>query len=120
MSGTRWLPVGLWVALILTVTSVPTIPVPGRAGTDKLGHFALYFVLGVLSARAAENARSGPRAAAIAALVAIALFAAADEWHQRFIPHRSAEVADWIADVGGAAVGIAAYTWLRARRSRAR
>ena len=117
MSASRWLPVALWVALILAVTSVPTIPVPGRSGADKLGHFTLYFVLGLLTIRAGSGRAPSGRRVAIT-LLAIALFAAADEWHQRFIPERSAELADWVADVCGAAAAIATFTVFRARRVR--
>jgi VanZ family protein len=39
-----------------------------------------------------------------------------DEWHQQFVPGRSASVEDWIADALGAIAGTIAYTSARARR----
>jgi VanZ family protein len=47
-----------------------------------------------------------------AALVAIAAFAAFDEWHQGFVA-RDPAVLDWLADVVGAFLGI--MTAARAR-----
>lgn len=37
----------------------------------------------------------------------VALFAATDEWHQSFVPGRSCDLLDWIADVAGAAFVLA-------------
>ena len=109
MMVSRWLPVALWIAVILTGTSVPSVPGPSVPGLDKLGHFAMYAVLGVLTARAIRIPT--PRAL-VAALAAIAVFAAADEWHQRLIPSRSAELADWFADVAGASIGVGSFAAL--------
>ena len=51
----------------------------------------------------------GPRAAVLAVLAASA-YGASDEWHQSFVPSRSAEVADWMTDTLGAGFMVAAYT----------
>ena len=122
MNAGRWMPVALWAVVILTITSVPDIPAPPTAGSDKLGHFTLYFVFGVLCSRAVSATRGSGRegrgaTAVIGTIAAIALFAAVDEWHQRFIPRRSAEFNDWIADVCGAALGVALVALVRLRRS---
>ena len=113
MSGIRWIPVVLWAGFILTATSIPSVPAPPGAGADKLGHFAMYAVFGFLALRAAWD---GVPRTAVTTFAAVALFAAVDEWHQRFIPTRSAEVADWVADVAGATVGIGAFAALKFRR----
>jgi VanZ family protein len=114
MIGVRWIPVALWAGVILTGTSIPTIPgPPAAAGMDKLVHLTMYGVLGVLALRAAWD---GTPRTAIVTLAAIAVFAAADEWHQRLIPTRSADVGDWIADVAGATLGIGSFAVLKLRR----
>jgi VanZ family protein len=98
-----WWPPVLWAALILVLTSLPATALPlaaGIPGLDKVAHAALYIVLGVLLAPTAG------RAGWLRVLVAVALFAAGDEWHQRWIAGRSAEAGDWIADVAGAAGGL--------------
>ena len=115
MSGTRWIPVALWAGVILTGTSVPGVPEPGVPGLDKVAHFAMYAVLGLLTARAIRGGVARPRAFLVA-LAAIAVFAAVDEWHQRLIPSRSAEVADWFADVSGATVGVGSFAAFKFRR----
>ncbi|MCC6772906.1 MAG: VanZ family protein [Gemmatimonadaceae bacterium] len=104
----RWAPSVVWGMGILALTSLPgsALPVgPAIPGTDKLVHAALYAVLASLVAHAV------PGQSMRAMLVvggALALFAAADEWHQRWIPGRSADMLDWVADMSGAVVG---YTY---------
>jgi VanZ family protein len=86
-------PPACWAGVIVVLTSVPGRDVPdvGVPHIDKLVHFVLYAVLGVLLARA---------------IVAIALFAAADEWHQRWVPGRSTDLLDWCADVAGGTLAL--------------
>ena len=123
MTGRRWVPPLAWAAVILVLTSVPLpgIPVAGSWGLDKVVHLALYAVLGFLVARAtaAGDAGARPRAAQqLLAVLGVLLFAALDEWHQGFIPGRSADRLDWLADAVGAVAGaaIAAAGFLRSER----
>ena len=92
----------MWALLILAATSVPgeSVPATGIAGIDKVVHFLLYAVLGALTARALPAARRVRHV--VLSLLAISAFAALDEWHQQIIPGRSADLADWAADVTGA------------------
>ena len=74
-------------------------------------HFVLYAVLGVLLARALRGGRpvstSRPAIRGLFPwLVGIALFAAADEWHQRWVPGRSSDLSDWYADVLGGSLAL--------------
>jgi VanZ family protein len=114
----RWAPVLLWAALILILTSYPNPPVPAIArfaGADKIVHFSLYLVLALLAVRAAVPGR-GRRRVALVVAATVSLIAAGDELHQRLIPGRSAERADWIADSLGGSVGaVAAIVTLRRR-----
>ena len=103
MSPRRWLPFLCWAALVLTLTSIPNPDVPSVPGGDKAAHAIMYGILGGLAAFALQDVRRAVRAHA-AALAGIATLAALDEWHQLFIPGRSADVADWLADVTGAAL----------------
>lgn len=103
MSARRWLPFACWAALVLTLTSIPNPNVPTIPGGDKVAHAIMYGVLGALAAYALHGVRR-PILVHGMALLGIALFAALDEWHQRFIPGRSADLADWMADVVGAAL----------------
>ena len=114
----RWGLVVAWAAVILLSTSIPgpALP-PGPEGSDKLVHFAMYAVLGLLTIRAAfaHGRRQGRTLATT--LVGIAAFAAVDEWHQGSVPGRFPDVADWVADVAGATVGAGSAVLFTLRRS---
>jgi VanZ family protein len=97
----------LWGACILTLTSIPNPDLPLGHHLDKVGHFFLYGVFGLLAMRAALQLEGAGRAA-LRVLLIVALFGAADEWHQQFIPGRSKDPADWLADTLGGTVGVAA------------
>ncbi len=106
MSVRRWLPPALWAALILVLTSVPT-PADVSGGIphlDKVVHLLLYAGQGWLVTRALRTRRFLSLAAA---LLAITVFGAVDEWHQQFFS-RDPSMVDWIADIIGASIGIAA------------
>ncbi len=93
----------------------------------KTGHVTEYAVLGVLfwwacacSQRggASEPGRNWRKLGA--ALLLATLYAASDEFHQRFVPTRSASGWDVLVDACGAALGLAAvlvFTSLRARKA---
>ncbi len=86
--------------------------------SDKILHAAAYAVLAALAFRAAGGS-GGTRAALVAVLVAAA-YGALDEYHQSFVPGRTASAADWLADACGAAIGAAScLAWTR-RTTRAR
>jgi VanZ family protein len=102
-----------WAAVILVATSIPGGDLP-RAfpGADKLVHLALYAPLGVLVGRALRTSGRGANLAAVTVLWAggLALFAAADEWHQDYIPGRSSDRIDWLADVVASTAGLVLAT----------
>jgi VanZ family protein len=111
VSARRWLPPAAWAALILVLTSVPTPSGPaGIPHLDKVAHVLMYAGQGWLVTRALRTRRFGTLAVA---LVGIAIFALLDEWHQQFVS-RDPDVMDWIADVIGASLGIAAASRVRA------
>jgi VanZ family protein len=114
VSVRRWLPPAVWAAFILVLTSIPTLPdVTGGIPIphlDKVVHFFLYAVLGWLVTRTLGTRRFASLAAA---LIGIAVFGGLDELHQPFVG-RDANLMDWIADVIGASIGIAAATRVRA------
>jgi VanZ family protein len=103
VSARRWLPPVMWAAFILVLTSIPSPPGPpaGIPHLDKVVHFVLYAGLGWLVTSALRTRR--PTRLAIA-LTSVAVFAASDEWHQRFFA-RDPAVLDWVADVIGASAG---------------
>lgn len=103
-----WLAVGAWAAFQLTLTSLPGSALPGVSnGLDKVAHFCLYGLLGVLLARVGLL-QVWRRGGWIAALAGVLVMAALDEWHQALVPGRSTELADWISDAAGTATGLVA------------
>ena len=113
MSRAPWVAVAAWATVIVVATSLPGRMVPPAfPHADKLVHLASYAALGALVARALRTGRTRPRSlrTLAGAAATVALFAAGDEWHQQFIPGRSADRVDWLADLIGAAAGLAALT----------
>jgi VanZ family protein len=98
-----WWPPLAWAVVIFIGTSIPNPQPPSTfIYADKLVHFVLYGVLGLLLTRAAvpDGSLSGATIMRLVALCAIG--AALDEWHQTVIPGRTAELGDWVADSAGA------------------
>lgn len=118
MIARRWAPVVAWAAVILLATSIPgpALP-PAPQGGDKLGHFAVYAILGLLAIRAAMAHGESWGRTMLLTLAGIAAFAALDEWHQGFIPGRFPDLADFVADVAGATVGAGSALLFTLRRS---
>lgn len=87
--------------------------VGGVRVNDKLAHFLAYGLLATLVCRAMGSGWRG----ALVAVVAASAYGASDEWHQSFVPGRSCELADWVADTLGAAVAVFLYrAWAPYRR----
>ena len=107
-----WLPAVLYMGLIwalssLRLTGVPIDLVPFR---DKGAHFLEYAGLALLVAHAVLRtwpAHRWPRLYLAAVWIA-AGWGLADELHQAFVPGRSADVRDLLADLAGASVGAGA------------
>lgn len=77
--------------------------------SDKTAHFLAYAALGASIVRALSGGRpSGMtvRRVAIAALAAT-LYGASDEVHQAFVPDRTPEFLDLLADASGGVAGAA-------------
>jgi VanZ family protein len=120
-SVARWAPAALWVAVIFTLDSVPhpeRIAPRTFEGFDKIVHFSLYAILAVLVHRALASTPSLrlTRGTLVTAFIAVAALAAFDEWHQHFIPGRSEDPTDWLADATGATAGLMIADLARRRR----
>ena len=117
-----FLPVMAYAGLIVFLSSrsdpLPFLP-PAFFLHDKLLHATEYAVLGGLLVHALRFAGVRPRPALIASVVLASAFGATDEFHQSFVPGRSADVADWAADTLGAAVGASLATAFLRRPRRA-
>ena len=96
------------MAGIFYVSSLSAAPLPAGI-SDKPSHAAAYLALSVLVVRAWGGGLpvrvSG--AVAAAALAITIGYGVSDEFHQSFVPGRSAELLDLYADTFGAVVGTA-------------
>ena len=104
-----WLPAVLYMALIF-YSSSQSDPAPAltHAVWDKLLHCGGYAVLGVFFALALRGEGLSVGRTILLAIILTSLYAASDEYHQRFTPLRESDVKDWIADSIGGAIGAAA------------
>jgi VanZ family protein len=108
-----WGPVVAFMAAIFIVSAQPQPPLPPQL-SDTQGHSLAYMGLAVTVGRAlAGGLAAGISLPTAAAAWAIASgYGATDEWHQSFVPGRSADVRDWFADAAGALLGAGAcWAW---------
>ena len=103
---------------------VPDAEIDIREFTDiirSIAHFISYFVLGWLVMNALSRGVRAEVSASyrvefknlfFAALICI-VYAVSDEFHQIFVPGRSAEGKDVLTDIAGAAAGIGVYSGIR-------
>jgi VanZ family protein len=66
-------------------------------------------VLGLLLYRALRGERVPLWPAIVLAALLTSTYGASDEWHQAFVPRRTSDVADWLADTIGGGTGAIAY-----------
>jgi len=113
-----WLPVYLYLLLIVIMSSLSKPPVPKLKffEIDKLYHLIEYGILSFLSLRAFMNS---PRKilssdAVFFTVLTTVVFGLTDEIHQAFVPGRSSNIADWVFDSLGAVAGVLALKlWLK-------
>jgi VanZ family protein len=113
----------IWAALILIVSSIPNFKVSGADkifGIDKLAHLSEYFIFAflVFSGETGYQSlihrrwkelgkiHSDYKYSVSIRLFIILCFALIDELHQRFIPGRTVELTDFIADSIGCVCGL--------------
>jgi len=106
-----------WVALTLTLTSIPNPEFgPSFPGADKVAHFGFYAVAGFLCSLWRREIGKEPVAAVLYVALFVSVLGAVDEIHQQWIPGRSMEFLDWLADFAGGSSGalaaVVATAWI--------
>lgn len=106
----RWGPALAQAGLIFTLSAQPADAYPEVRvpGADKIVHFGLYAPLGAALCHALGG-RAG------LAAVAGAVYGATDELHQAFVPGRSPDPLDVLADALGAVAGALLFARWRHR-----
>ena len=108
-----WVPAILWFAFIFFLSSQSTLPSTGQV-SDKQAHAAAYGVMAVLCLMGLTGWRSRRVAGAtlLGAFIITVLYGLSDEFHQSFVPGRSPDLVDVMADAVGAALALtAAWGW---------
>ena len=116
---TYHVPMILYACIVIAVSSIPNLKTPSVEffAVDKLAHFIEYAIFGFLTFRSFSHLREGIRVnlALLLSILFLSVFAMIDEYHQRFIPGRQADVADVATDLLGAVLVIV-FLWLRLHR----
>ena len=97
-----------WVALFIA-TSLPDYDIPKINVNDKVEHFIAYFILAFMLSvvlLAHKKIIIFKNRIFIAVLVIVGAYASIDELHQLFIPGRSCDLLDWIADFSSACFAV--------------
>ena len=114
-----WGPPVVYMVMIfgLSAQSNPMPAVTERVW-DKLLHTIEYGGLALLFGRALVGEGLSSIAAVIVAILLTSSYAATDEYHQLFVPLRTADIRDWLADTVGATIGAVVYVATRFGRPR--
>ena len=106
--------VAYWIILFIA-TTLPATSMPSFGVVDKVNHLLAYFILAILLFLTLLFQQKVPLSlnkAAAYALIICSLYGMLDEVHQIFIPGRSAEFLDFLADACGALLGVLLMNYL--------
>jgi VanZ family protein len=107
------------MAIIFMASGTPGSELPSFGIWDifakKGGHMLGYALLAVAYHHALTNNKSTARSYFFIAFCLTVLYAATDEWHQRFIPGRNPSIADVCIDASGGFIGLALRSLLGLR-----
>jgi VanZ family protein len=122
----RMVPMLLVMGVIFFLSSMPgdRLVLPPIVNIDKVAHMAIYGLLALTVFYAFGGSsldRLHPSMISLLVILICTLYGLSDEFHQSFIPNRSADVFDVLADCIGAIIACIiriVYTYLRKKKSR--
>lgn len=97
---TLYLITGAYWIFIFTLTHLPPSKLPQTHVSDKLAHFAVYSILGILLFLCISLRNIKPLKVALLVIVIAATYGALDELTQPYF-QRDCSIYDWYADLGG-------------------
>jgi VanZ family protein len=97
-----------WLVVLFYLSHQPILPVPMVFSfQDKVVHALAYGVLAALLLAARRPGADGySRAQILGSILIASLYGITDEWHQSFVPGRSPDFWDWVADTTGAVIAV--------------
>ncbi len=113
-----WLPLLIYCLLIFIQSSYPSPENIQRLNLpyiDKLIHFAVYAILGMLFFMIFRTQRFKKNINIVIALsiLSSSLYGMSDEIHQYFVPYRDADIMDFFADVMGSICGVYIFKFIK-------
>lgn len=108
-------PAMLWAIIIFIASSIPAAKLPNFTQTlnDKLIHGTIFFIFGLLVYRALEPRQIAEKiewSRLLIATSAVIVYGVIDEIHQGFVPGRTVDLLDALADaVGGLLAALVIY-----------
>jgi VanZ family protein len=119
------LPIILWGLLIFTASSIPAEDFPDYAifSQDKLLHLLVFSIFALLLLVALRHQTRFPvvsRHTEWITLLVTLLYGALDEFHQLFVPGRSPDWRDLLADVAGGSLAVLIFRGVERWRSNRR
>jgi VanZ family protein len=106
---TRMIPMFVVMGIIFFLSSVPGehLYLPNIVNIDKVAHMAIYGLLAVtvFYAFGVRFGRSHPFLLPLLVILICAVYGVSDEFHQSFVPNRSSDAFDVLADSAGAVIG---------------
>jgi VanZ family protein len=96
-----------WAGVIFYLSSQSSIDTPSLfPGQDKLFHMMAFGVLGFLFMGSMKSTSSGYRIGQVwLVVILVVLYGLLDEFHQYFVPGRTVDIYDALADAAGALLG---------------
>lgn len=117
-------PAVAWALIIFVISSVPSSAMPKLSilAYDKAIHAIIFFIFGLLVYYALEPQHVVPTfywQRSLVALVIVIAYGGLDEFHQHFVPGRTPDVYDALADaIGGVASAVAWFIYAQAKATK--
>jgi VanZ family protein len=107
--------IGLYWLAMFAGTHLPlqTTPPGDPYSLDKLQHITAFAIFAALLCYAGSTFGVARLRLYVGVIGLIAGYAAIDEFSQQFVPERTPDFFDWLADMAGAATGIVAFAAIR-------